>query len=155
MKELRHAWYEANKEKAKRQADEYNRLEPVKKRKYQRQLEYQKEVYKTNPEKRKAISHRRRARVTGAGGSFTAQQWVDLRNLYGNQCLCCHRTEAELTVVGLLLVPDHVLPIAKGGTNNISNIQPLCHGKEGCNNSKGTKCLDYRTDYMQRITCLS
>ena len=75
-----------------------------------------------------------------AGGKFTHQQFMEL----GDKCLCCGRTEAALVTVGLKLVPDHIVPVSKGGTNYISNIQPLCHGKGGCNNHKGTKTIDYR-----------
>ena len=100
---------------------------------------------KANPEAVRLIGHRRRARITGAGGSFTAEQFKAL----GDRCLCCGRTEAELAQLGLMLVPDHVLPIARGGSNDISNIQPLCHAyrkgtRSGCNNRKHAKHIDYR-----------
>ena len=97
---------------------------------------------KANPEKVRANNHRRRARVEGVGGSFTAEQFKAL----GNICLCCKRGDIELSRVGLMLVPDHVLPIVLGGSNDISNIQPLCHGKGGCNNRKHAKYIDYRTE---------
>jgi hypothetical protein len=63
--------------------------------------------------------------------------------------LCCGRTEQELKARGLVLVPDHVIPLGEG-SNSIENIQPLCHSLqkgrwfEGCNNQKGTNCTDYR-----------
>jgi hypothetical protein len=53
-----------------------------------------------------------------------------------------------------MLVPDHVKAIADGGSNYISNIQPLCHSNKagaigGCNNAKGAKHIDYRRPYEQ------
>ncbi len=110
---------------------------------------------KKNPEKVRAIllrwkqehvvqskSYRRlrRARIKGAGGSFTAEQFKAL----GDKCLCCGRNEVELVLIGLTLVPDHVIPISRGGSNDIDNIQPLCQGRGGCNNKKHAKTIDYR-----------
>lgn len=86
----------------------------------------------------------RRARERNAEGKFTDQEFNLLKAFYANTCLCCLRHENELLVLGLQLVPDHVLPLAKGGSNDISNIQPLCNGKGGCNNRKGVKYEDYR-----------
>jgi hypothetical protein len=104
---------------------------------------------KSNPDKRKATAHRRRARIAGSGGSYTGQEWLDLKEKYGNKCLCCGRTEEELQLVNLELVADHILPVSKGGTSSIDNIQPLCHAlakgsRGGCNNKKFDKYIDYR-----------
>lgn len=78
------------------------------------------------------IGHRRRAQKE-KGESFTSKEWADLCARYGNICLCCGEVKA-LTV-------DHVIPLSKGGTNDISNIQPLC---KSCNSSKNAKIIDYR-----------
>ena len=103
----------------------------------------------SNPEAVRATWHRRKARKLEAGGSFTAQQWLALLLLYGHKCLCCGRAELELHSKNLMLVPDHVVPLCDGGTNDISNIQPLCHSLVlgslgGCNNRKGRKTIDFR-----------
>jgi 5-methylcytosine-specific restriction endonuclease McrA len=87
-----------------------------------------------NPEKRSKNENFRRARKAGNGGRYTAQEWKDLCDYYGNKCLRCGRTDVKLTV-------DHVNPIKLGGVNSIENIQPLC---KHCNSSKGTKIIDYR-----------
>lgn len=81
----------------------------------------------------KANIHKRRARVKATTGKFTKQEWLDLCAKYGNKCLACEK-QTKLT-------PDHVIPIALGGTNDISNIQPLCLS---CNISKHAKHIDYR-----------
>lgn len=82
----------------------------------------------------KAIKHRRRTRKTRAGGSYTVSEWNALVNHFGNKCLCCGRDDVKLTA-------DHIIPISKGGTSNIDNIQPLCFS---CNSSKCDKTIDYR-----------
>jgi len=94
---------------------------------------YSKEWAKNNPDKRRASKQKRRSRLTGAGGSFTAQEWKALCKKHHNKCLRCKRRRK--------LTADHVIPVSKGGTSNIDNIQPLCGP---CNSSKGAKCTDYR-----------
>lgn len=88
---------------------------------------------KANPEASKARVHKRRAAKTKAGGSYTAVQWKALCKRYNYRCLCCGKKKK--------LTPDHVIPIAKGGTSDISNIQPLCMP---CNSRKHTKTIDFR-----------
>lgn len=80
-----------------------------------------------------AISRRRYARQLGAEGSHTLAEWLELCEAWGNKCLSCGE-ERTLTV-------DHVIPLSKGGSNDISNIQALCGP---CNSSKGAKTTDYR-----------
>jgi 5-methylcytosine-specific restriction endonuclease McrA len=81
----------------------------------------------THPENTKIHHLTRRARKAEAEGNFTAKEWLDLCERTGNKCLCCGST-GKLTA-------DHIVPLAKGGSNFISNIQPLCGS---CNDHKGT-----------------
>jgi hypothetical protein len=104
---------------------------------------------KVHPERMAASRHLRRARKLGNGGSFTAAEWITLKLFYGNKCLACGKTERQLKRLGRTLTPDHVLPLAKKGRNDIRNIQPLCHTRKrgisgGCNNHKYTNHIDYR-----------
>lgn len=89
-----------------------------------------------NPEQVAAMRARRRARVRGALGEYTGAEFEALCEATGNHCLCCGRE--------LPLGPDHVVPLSRGGSNDISNIQPLC---KSCNSSKGTKAIDYRVGF--------
>lgn len=63
-------------------------------------------------------------------GSHTTQEWIDLKKIYGNVCVKC----GEKEYAGNALTIDHKVPVSKGGTNNIDNLQPLC---KRCNSSKG------------------
>lgn len=65
---------------------------------------------------------------------FTANEWLALCAAYGNLCLRCGSGVRRLTA-------DHIVPLARGGGNDITNIQPLCGP---CNSRKGTQTIDYR-----------
>jgi 5-methylcytosine-specific restriction endonuclease McrA len=66
-------------------------------------------------------------------GSFSQNEWEELVELTGGVCVRCLKSDVKLT-------QDHIVPLSKGGINNISNIQPLCGP---CNSSKGTKSTNY------------
>jgi len=72
------------------------------------------------------INANRRARVAGAEGTHTVGEWENLKQQYGYRCNGCGKTEPEIK-----LTRDHIIPIARGGSNYIENIQPLC-GKCNC-----------------------
>ena len=91
------------------------------------------EWQRNNRDKIKAYNAKRKALKFNAPGHFTGLEWKLLKEKYGNICLCC-RKKKKLTI-------DHIIPLSKGGTNYINNIQPLC---KSCNSSKGTKTIDYR-----------
>jgi hypothetical protein len=95
--------------------------------------------------------HVRRIRAIAGLGSWTLAQWESLKASFNNRCLNCGLDEAQLAVLNRTLSPDHVRPLAKEGTNDLSNIQPLCHGKGGCNNRKHTKWIDYRGGFSLEI----
>lgn len=97
-----------------------------------KRLDIQARYRNANGDKIAALAHFRRC----AEGKFTAQEWAELKAGYSHTCLCCRRKEPEIK-----LTSDHVIPVARGGSNYISNIQPLC---KSCNSRKGVKAIDYR-----------
>jgi 5-methylcytosine-specific restriction endonuclease McrA len=95
----------------------------------------------SNPQKRLAATQRRRARKAGNGGDFMPEQWERLCCFYNHCCLACGQQPEVLTV-------DHIVPLSLGGSNDISNLQPLC---ASCNSSKHDRVIDFRkTFYQQR-----
>jgi len=73
-----------------------------------------------------------RAKQAGfTGPHFTATEWLALVEASGGRCLRCGGAE-DLTV-------DHIVPLALGGSNLISNIQPLC---ATCNGIKEREVAD-------------
>lgn len=72
-------------------------------------------------------------RLKANGGSHTTEQWLRVLVQQGYRCACCQQVKP--------LTKDHIIPVALGGSDNISNIQALC---QSCNASKGTKIIDYR-----------
>ena len=59
-----------------------------------------------------------RARRLGIDGTFTVKEWRALCEQHNYRCVSCGRQA--------LLGPDHIIPLSKGGTNWINNIQPMC-----------------------------
>lgn len=112
-------YYERYKDKVRSSQRRYEQKEEVK----ARRLEYASKGNKI-----------RRARELAAGGKHTTEQWQQLKQYYGNRCVCCGRSDVRIH-------RDHVVPICRGGSNDISNIQPLC---PDCNKRKGRKTIDYR-----------
>lgn len=90
------------------------------------------EWFRKNPEKAQIYERNREARKIG--GHVSIEEWREIKNKYGNKCLCCGRSDVKLTM-------DHVVPLVVGGKHQADNIQPLCLP---CNSSKGKKVIDYR-----------
>ncbi len=126
-KETMKKYVENNKEKVREAQRNWRKNNPDKAR-----LSSLNSVHK-NPDAKKAKDHRRKAKKRGNGGSFSPVEWKELREKYGNKCLCCGEEKK--------LEADHVIPVIKGGTSNIENIQPLCRS---CNAKKSSSEIDYR-----------
>jgi 5-methylcytosine-specific restriction endonuclease McrA len=70
----------------------------------------------------KVIAHRtNRRQRERASGSFTAEEFTALVKRQGFRCVYC---PADLRKVRPS--PDHIMPLASGGSNLISNIQATC-----------------------------
>lgn len=65
-----------------------------------------------------------------------AEYWL-ICQAFGGRCVACGVGRDDL-------IMDHVIPLAWGGSNALTNLQPLC---PPCNLRKGAKQIDYRGRY--------
>lgn len=83
-----------------------------------------------NIEKHRLVSRIRR-QERRALGRIIISEWIERCESLGNKCQICNKTNSEVK-----LTIDHIIPIKLGGTNEITNLQPLCLN---CNSRKGKR----------------
>ncbi|CAM3167498.1 hypothetical protein DESA109040_00615 [Deinococcus saxicola] len=93
----------------------------------------QRRSWQKNPMRLRINDRRRRARMLAAEGSHTAAEWQAKILEYGGRCRWCQQA------INGTPHADHVIPISRGGSDDISNIVPSC---ETCNKRKGAKLPD-------------
>lgn len=86
-------------------------------------------------------TQRRSALLRANGGSHSAAEWEGLKARFGWRCLACGRKGTKRNP----LTKDHVVPLSRGGTDDIENLQPL---HRACNSAKGTRVVDYRIRWV-------
>lgn len=88
-----------------------------------------------NPERFRANQERRDRRKRSRPIDFTEMDWQFAIDYFSGCCAACGRpfdTESHKAVV------DHWIPLASAACPGTipTNIVPLCHGRDGCNNHK-------------------
>lgn len=161
-KEYYKEWYQKNKKCLKERRKEYIRnyrqknkeaIQEQRKEHWQKNKghikEYQKEYrnrniqhikerekfYDKGHRKERNFRNRLRQYKLKLNGSHTLGEWETLKAQYNWVCPSCRRSEPEI-----ILTEDHIIPVSKGGSNNIENIQPLCGP---CNSKKYTNIIRY------------
>lgn len=90
-------------------------------------------IYESARERQKEVNRKRETRkrsIIKEFGSHSIAEWKELLKKHNNSCAHCGATQR--------ITRDHIIPLSKGGTDLISNIQPLCHS---CNCKKHNKIL--------------
>jgi 5-methylcytosine-specific restriction endonuclease McrA len=106
-RERKRAWYLKNKQKV---------------------IDDGKRWYQEHPDQAFAKHARRRRRQYEAEGSHTRQEWNEILRQHDYKCVHCGTTEQ--------LTKDHIVPLAKSGSDYAANLQPLCLP---CNSRKKDK----------------
>lgn len=155
---VRHKQYaKANKEKLSEYQKRYREDNKEKLSEYKKQYRQDNKEYFTNYKKhhrqtpkgkalKKVSNQKRRAIKKQVGGSFTATQILELFEKQKGQCVYC-KTKLYKTGNNKYHA-DHIQPLSKGGSNDISNIQLLC---SSCNLSKNDKLPE---DFAQQFGML-
>ncbi len=89
----------------------------------------------------KASKARRRAREHSAPGEFTWAQVMRIHIIANRMCSYCDAVQASQPD------PDHVVPLSRGGRNDIGNILPCC---KQCNGDKADMTLAEWAEYRAR-----
>lgn len=87
-----------------------------------------------NKERFRVSQHKSRARRRSLPATLTSEQWEFALNYFNGCCAVCERPSG----LWHKIVMDHWIPVANPecpGTV-VANMIPLCHGIDGCNNSK-------------------
>jgi 5-methylcytosine-specific restriction endonuclease McrA len=80
-------------------------------------------------ERNRLHAQRRHARISGAAGDHTSEEWLARLAEFDGCCAYCGDQAEDR---------DHVIPLSRAGTHYIDNIVPACGH---CNSSKGTQTL--------------
>ena len=70
-------------------------------------------------------------------GSHTSKQWYAMQRHFRFRCVRCQK----MPYPNGRLTKDHILAVSLGGSDSLTNLQPLC---SKCNSKKGIQAIDYR-----------
>lgn len=80
--------------------------------------------------------------VYGTQGSHTEAQWLTKLKLSAYLCFWCGRELWDKHVT-----KDHLQPLSRGGSDDITNVVPACRS---CNSRKGSKTADEFRQYLDQ-----
>lgn len=118
--------YQKGRSTGKIQARQKKRRNTLSQEERKKQTAAVQKTRKKYPEKYRAMDCVGKARRRAATGHFTAEQWIQMKALYGYRCVYCGKKFQALTM-------DHVVPLSKDGSHTWENIVPACRS---CNSRK-------------------
>ncbi len=109
---------------------------------------------KKNIKKILVWNRQRILRKRGIIGFHSEAEWEGLKKKYNYHCARCRISEKELKKIWegtsfAKLTKDHIIPVDKGGTDFINNIQPLCIS---CNAKKNNKILRQKKEGVVAVS---
>lgn len=122
-------WGIANKEKRNLSSQKFRKNNPQKTRRSVSAW------FSRHPEKRGEYKRKRRNLKYGAQGNHTEEEWIKVKEYFNFTCPSCTKKEPIIK-----LTRDHIIPLNKGGSDDIKNIQPLCGS---CNSRKNVKTIRF------------
>lgn len=125
------AYYQANREQILARVKSYYEQNREK------AIAYQLAYCRANPDKVADRAKLREDRMAENGGSHTQEELQAKFAEFGNVCVYCGTSER----VGI----DHMIPVARGGTDGIENIVPAC---KSCNSKKYTRTAEEFFEYI-------
>ena len=149
--EYNHVYYQEHKEESIDRVKQYYQEHKEERREYNKQYyqehkeernKYSKQWRKTNPEKANMHGKKWRAKKAGLEGSHTVADEEHIKKMQGYKCISPYHdgNNGPLTV-------DHIVPITKGGRDDVTNLQAICRS---CNAKKRTKTEDYRSKKLKQ-----
>jgi hypothetical protein len=150
--ERQHVYDTANREQKRCRDAEYRGLNRerrrIRDRRYYRQnrqtILAKKKLYtRKHPEKQRIYKQKREARKRSYPDTLTHSEWLKAVEWFHGCCAVCGRQAQDLFSTHTLAA-DHWIPLSSPDCPGTvaGNIVPLCHGENGCNNSKQDKVAE-------------
>jgi hypothetical protein len=117
----------------------------AKRREYERQYRTRPHAKEQDQIQQRIIHANRKAQLSKLPNTLTEGQWQYALNYFNGGCAVCGSQLNDLSGKRTIAA-DHWIPLSYKGDDNpgtvATNIVPLCHGVDGCNNSKNNTMPD-------------
>lgn len=136
-KVIRRRCYQNKREHYLRKNKEYAKAHPEQRKKTQQKSNAKRREQLKTYRREHTLRYRmhaevRRSRMRALPATFTVDDWHRCVDYWRECCAICNRPQG----LWHKLAQDHWIPVSRGGAYTSNNIIPLCHGINGCNNSK-------------------